>query len=467
MNQPEFIVDATLIDGKDAIPIEAEYVSKYSLNIRFLNGKSFPDGFVFPRLIFQLNGNQVKLGPCQLLKNGNGNGKQGKIVFIKDVYDFEKLFFNKNIVKLQSSFFNIPLILGHKDEIKEEFKQHVANLTYDINVYKDVFDRIDEQIQSEPEAIRKIIQKSIIENEGRKFMAFLDDKLEDLENLVGNYSDEEHERHGFYFRKQLWNVIACSPIMVRTNVKPRGYAGDYEMMKMIYDNGYQGDSLFGMVMHKHPIEHPAAQAVRTRRKLIAKSFHDIEKANHWEKQNKLSILSVACGPAYELQDILSASENHSKYHFNLLDQDPSALEAARNLIEMLEIKSGTKLDVTYLNESVRTMLTSTEITDKWGKFNFIYSMGLFDYLTPPAARVVIRKLFQLLAPGGEMIIGNFHVSNPSKIYMEYWLDWVLYYRTEEEFKGLLSSEPNAETSVFFENTGSQMFLHVKKQNSDA
>ena len=92
-------------------------------------------------------------------------------------------------------------------------------------------------------------------------------------------------------------------------------------------------------------------------------------------------------------------------------------------------------------------------------------MGLFDFLTPPAARVVLSKLFQLLTPGGEMIIGNFHVSNPSIIYMEYWLDWVLYCRTEEEFKRLLSSEPTAQSSVFFENTGSQMFLHVKKQNS--
>ncbi len=465
MNQSEFKIDATLIDGRENIPIEAEYVSKYSLNIKFLNGKSFPDGFIFPRLIFKLNGNNVKLGPCQLLKNGNANGKHGKIVFIKDVYDFENLFFNKNIVKLQSSFINIPLILGHKDEINKEFKHHVANLTYDLNVYKDVFDQIDAQIQSEPREIRKIIRKSIIETEGRKFMAFLDDKLEELGNLVANYSNEEHERHGFYFRKQLWNIIACSPIMVRTNLKPRGYAGDYEMMKMIYDNSYEGDTLFGMLMHKHPIEHPGAQAVRTRRKLIAKYFNDIEKTNLWNKQTKLSILSVACGPAYELQDILSDSDDFSKYHFNLLDQDPSALETAKNLVEDLQIQFGKKLDVTYLNESVRTMLTTKEVTDKWGKFNFIYSMGLFDYLTPPAARVVLSKLFQLLTPGGEMIIGNFHVSNPSRIYMEYWLDWVLYCRTEEEFKRLLSSEPTAQSSVFFENTGSQMFLHVKKQNS--
>ena len=251
-------------------PVEVQYLSKYSVLIRFLNGKSFPDGFIFPRMILKLNGSSIKLGPCKLLKDNNKFTKQGSLVFFKDIYDLNDLFFNKNIVKLQSSFINLPLILGHKDHIKTEFKEYTANLTYDLNVYKNLFDHIDEQIFTEQEEVKKIIQKSIIKSEGRKFMAFLDDKLEEMENLVSDYSIDEHERHGFYFRKQLWNMIICSPIMTRTNLKPRGYAGDFEMMKMIYDNNYEGDSIFGMIMHKHPMEHPAAQAVRTRRKLIAR-----------------------------------------------------------------------------------------------------------------------------------------------------------------------------------------------------
>jgi extracellular factor (EF) 3-hydroxypalmitic acid methyl ester biosynthesis protein len=467
MNQTKVKIKATLSDGEKHIPVEAEYVSKYSLNIRFLNGRTFPDGFVFPRLIFRLDGSDIKLGPCKLLKNGKLNGQHGSIVFIKDIYNLEDLFFNKNLVKIQSAFINLPLILGHKDGIKDEFKVHTANLTYDLNVYKDLFDQIDRQIKSESEEVKKLIRRSIIESEGRKMMAFLDEKLLELQNLVKNYSNEEHERHGFYFRKQLWNMIISSPIMTRTNLKPRGYAGDFEMMKMIYENDYRGKTLFGMIMHKHPLEHPAAQAVRTRRKLIAQSFQDIEKSDNWDTQKKLSVLSVACGPAYELNDILSHSKDNTKYHFTLLDQDPFALRAARAVVRELESKLAIKLGVKFLNESVRTMLTTNKIVQKWGKFNFIYSMGLFDYLTPPAARVVIRKLYQLLAPSGEMIIGNFHVSNPSRVYMEYWLDWVLYYRTEEEFKDLLASEPNAQKSVCFEKTGSQMFLHVKKSKSDA
>jgi len=67
-----------------------------------------------------------------------------------------------------------------------------------------------------------------------------------------------------------------------------------------------------------------------------------------------------------------------------------------------------------------------------------------------------------LKPGGDMLIGNFHVSNPSRTYMEYWNDWVIYYRTGEEFVDLLRGVSSMETSISFEDTECQMFLHVKK-----
>ena len=108
------------------------------------------------------------------------------------------------------------------------------------------------------------------------------------------------------------------------------------------------------------------------------------------------------------------------------------------------------------------MLSERDIEKSWGKFDFIYSMGLFDYLTKPIAKSVINQLYKILENNGEMVIGNFHVSNPSKFYMEYWLDWILNYRTEQEFIELLEGNPSADVNIFFEDTGSQMFLNIKK-----
>jgi hypothetical protein len=47
--------------------------------------------------------------------------------------------------------------------------------------------------------------------------------------------------------------------------------------------------------------------------------------------------------------------------------------------------------------------------------------------------------------------------------MEYWLDWVLYYRSEEDFLRLVPEGFRKQAQVLFEDTRSQMFLHVVKK----
>jgi extracellular factor (EF) 3-hydroxypalmitic acid methyl ester biosynthesis protein len=465
MNREPPKFKAHLLQGKEKISIEAKYASKFSLLIRFLNGNNADQGSVYRKLVFQKNGQKVEIGPCQYIPEPIVNGYKGRIVFNEDVYDLNSLFFEDKLEKLQAEFFNLPLILAHKDKIKRQFKEYTANLTYDLNVYKNLFDCLDLKYADEPEEIRQHVQRAIIETEGRKFMKFLDEKLEQFENIIINFSKKDHERHGYYLRKQLWSFLMCSPFMTRTNLKPRGYSGDSVMMKIIYDNKYEGNSTFGKLMHKHPNEHPAAQAVRNRRNLVAKMLAALKSGGLKSNNQKIKVLSVACGPAFELQDVLTSAKDCSRFHFTLLDQDKNALSEAKSQIAQIEKKLGKKVEAEFLNASVRTMLKTPELNELWGNFDYIYSMGLFDYLTPPVAKAVIGKLYQILKVGGEMAIGNFHISNASRYYMEYWLDWVLYYRTEHDFMDLLKNVTSAEAKIIFEDTGSQMFLHVNKSGN--
>ena len=448
--------------GEDKIPVEVKYASQFSLSIRFLNGYETDQETFFRKLVFEKNDRQVEMGPCQFMPETDDDGYGGRIVFSRDVYDLNSLFFENKLEKLQAEFFHLPLILSHKDKINPSFKEYTANLTYDLNVYKNLFDALDARYAEETEEIKRHVQAALIETEGRKFMKFLDDKLDDFENVIINFSRKEHERHGYYFRKQLWSFLMCSPFMTRTNLKPRGYSGDSIMMKMIYNNKFEGSSTFGKLMHKHPIEHPAAQAVRNRRDLIAEILGELKDRKLKGKGQKIKILSVACGPAFELQDVITSTEDCARFHFTLLDQDENALDEARTQIAKIEKKLGAEVEVDYLNESVRTLLKTAELSKRWGNFDYIYSMGLFDYLTPPVAKAVIGKLYQILNVGGEMAIGNFHISNASRYYMEYWLDWVLFYRTEHDFIDLLRNVQSAKSNILFEDTGSQMFLHVTK-----
>lgn len=135
------------------------------------------------------------------------------------------------------------------------------------------------------------------------------------------------------------------------------------------------------------------------------------------------------------------------------------------MVRSVEARHQRPIEVTLVNDSVRTMLRDARITERLGRFDFVYSMGLFDYLTPPVAKAVMRKLYELLEPGGTAVVGNYHVANPSRFYMAYWCDWSLFYRSEEEMLALAETLPGARLKLDFDDTRCQMFLRVTREEA--
>lgn len=462
--QNDLAIEALLENGDLRIPVTAKYASRYSLWIKFRQDCEFTCDDIF-NLIIQKNGDCLKIGPCRLIADPAQVDHNGRLVFLQDVYDTHSLLSKKKAVKIQSIFNDLPTLLARKENINPSFKNFTANLAYDLSVYKDLFDHLDSQYQQEPKSIKKSVQRALLKTEGQKFKRFLNEKLAELERLVAGFSTEEHQRHGFYFRKQIQNFILSSAFMARTNLKPRGYPGDSEMMRMVYLNEYKGNTTFEKLMHKFPLEQPGAQSVRNRRKIIVEFLNQVKNTDHITSHKEIKILSLACGPAIEIEDMLASPADAEKYQITLLDQDSTALREAADLICGIEKKSNIKVKIDYLAASVRLMIANKKLKKKIGTHHFIYSLGLFDYLTQRVARAVLESLYQLLKPGGTMVIGNFHISNQSKCFLDYWLDWSLIHRTENEFLGLIKDLPSVKAYVFFEDTGNQMFLKIEKMSN--
>ena len=363
---------------------------------------------------------------------------------------------------MQSTLSDLPDVLARKNEVRPSFKEYTTNLCYDLSVYKNTFDKMDLQYRDEPEEIKQLVQKAILDSESENFFHFFQSTVDELVQNVADFDEKEHQIHGFYFRKQVWNFILSAPLVWRPNLKPRGFAGDSEMLSMVYRNGYEGETTFGKLLHKYAVWIATGDSVRYRRKLISSMLRKTRELFSHAPDERTRALSVACGPAIEIEDIFGSAQDFGKYHFSLLDQDPIALDEASRNISEVESQYGAKAQVEYVHKSVRWMFGKKSFEQDLGQFHFIYSMGLFDYLVPRVATAVLKKLYQLLIPGGEIVIGNFHVSNHDRYFLEYWGDWHLIYRTENELRSLFDDDPKAEVKVLFDNAGIQMFLHIKK-----
>ena len=435
--------------GERKIPVKVTRASKLSLDAQLEPG--IREGTVFDRLTLQLPDREAVLSRCRL--------EDHQLVFLDDVYDCDALFKVGRVSNLLGFMNELPLVLAQREQVSPVFRDFVADLLYDLSVYKKFFDEQDRVLAREAPAVAEAAQVVLLSRAGGEFFKFLDRKLVELGQLVKDFTPEEHERHGYYFRRAMWPYIMGAAFMQRTNLKPRGYAGDAVMMDMLYDNKFVGRYAFNKLMHKHPVEHAAAQAVRNRRVLVPRMMREqLAATDH----RPFTVLSVACGPARELEDFFLSDDDYDRLEVTLLDQDEEALAAARLMIDVLGQRKARPLNVRWVNDSVRTLLRSRDLAARHGRFDFIYTMGMFDYLTPPVAKALMAKLYDLLQAGGTMVVGNFHASNASRYYMAYWLDWVLYYRTEAEMLELTAPLAGARSTITYDASGAQMFLKVER-----
>ena len=259
-----------------------------------------------------------------------------------------------------------------------------------------------------------------------------------------------------YFHDRFGALVDLSPVAARCFHKPLGYAGDFEMMNMIYRNEGLGDTLFGRSLSRVLLDSQAAQAVRNRAHYLAAKV--TAAAAPGRPHRPARILSVAAGPAMELQLILRNDPTllrGERAELTLLDQDADALRHARERIEALAAQAGTSVTLRCVNTSIRTVVAE----GLHGSYDLIYSAGLFDYLKDRTARAAGTRFVAALAPGGTAVIGNFGTANPSRPLLELICDWPLQHRSASDVRRLFA-DLGTRVTVEQEATGINLFAAI-------
>lgn len=260
-----------------------------------------------------------------------------------------------------------------------------------------------------------------------------------------------------FARQQIGHLIYGSPFASRAYFKPRGYAGDYEMMNHLYRNELLGKTLYDQCVHKYFIDEPAGLAVKNRGHFLCDQIHQTISTH--DKHSPIKIISIASGPANELQLFIQNSPPENiDMELTCLDQDEDSLKYAQKKLYTFKKKLSSKIQLRFINTAIKNII-ARGLRNK--DYDLIYSAGLFDYFSNPVAVKSAEKLLEAVKPGGRLIIGNFSKNNPSIPFMELVLDWHLIYRSEEDllklFEGL-----GSEVTIEKEPLGVNLFVIIKK-----
>ncbi len=260
------------------------------------------------------------------------------------------------------------------------------------------------------------------------------ERLQEAGTLLQDSSVEDYV-WGFVF-KEIFPYFMRSRFAERVYFKPKGYAGDFLMIEMLYNNIPDGDGKLGKLVDHWCLGTSPAKAVRGRRVLLRNLIKKFCERKRRTQNDPIRILNMGCGANRELFDFFSECDYTDKIQATCVDADEGALDFTNRYVNI------------FPHRATVRMLQDNVV--KWGlgrdKFNYgkqdiIYSSGLTDYLEKKVFQTLVSRCYEYLNPGGVLIIGNFGPNNPHRNFMDYIIHWKLIHRSEETLRELFAETP--------------------------
>lgn len=261
---------------------------------------------------------------------------------------------------------------------------------------------------------------------------------------------------GAIVHREFLPYISLTSVAERLYSKPRGYAGDYHTIELIYRNEAGGRGRLGPLVDRCFLEEPAAKAIRNRRSLVAS---EIGASLAQAQSRELRVASLACGAAQEMLDLFEADRG-ARLRFTGIDIDNLALDSVRRwadaagVSERVDTVAG---NLVYLSSGSQQLDLPPQ--------DLIYSMAALDYLNDQFVVKLLDWMHALLAPSGRVLLGNFHPSNPDRAFMDHVLDWRLIHRDEQDMQRLFAASKFGRPCdrILFEEEGVILFAEGVKR----
>ncbi|RLA86385.1 MAG: hypothetical protein DRG31_00325 [Deltaproteobacteria bacterium] len=174
---------------------------------------------------------------------------------------------------------------------------------------------------------------------------------------------------------------------------PKGYPGDYRMLELVYRNTPVSTGI-GRILDIIFLRATLAKAVRGRLKLLTEILR-----NEFMDRKSPKVLNIACGSSRELMDLVKEI-SASQAQITCIDFDEEALDFSSQRLAFTPIRD----NVIFRKYNAVRMVNHKRVLTDFGPQDVIYSTGLFDYLTDDLLVKLLNSLYNLLNPGGKLIL---------------------------------------------------------------
>lgn len=276
---------------------------------------------------------------------------------------------------------------------------------------------------------------------------------EGLKNALFRHIDRDavnaREMGAFVFR-ETFPYFMSSRLLDHAFAKPRGYAGDFDVLEQIYDNRPTGAGRLGPIIDAWALNTSHSRAVRARRELIVPVISAAMET--WKSGDPMPLAALGSGPARELFDMFKDVDSERLLAF-LLDIDEEALNYVQKRAEEMGVAHRLVL---AMDNIVRLVQGRGQI----GMLpqHMIYSLSLLDYLQDWLAVALINWTYDNLLPGGVAAFGCMSEVSSDRAFMDHVSQWPLIYRSPDDVKRLFGQTKFAgqDLTVSRDATGGQL-----------
>lgn len=431
-------------------------ISSGGVAIRVPAEEVLRNGQVFERFEVLLDDVPVYSGRAQVINQRSSDDSM--VVGVRFSDDYLGLGRLENVSKLVSA---VKTVHERLEQMQTVFSPRVPDwvksLVGDFRVFlqelKSAFDTavpIESSHEIESEVVRVVEQR---------IAPTFHDFIGRMNELPQRIAPEDRDVVSRYMKLQVFDLLKPAPIYRQSLFKPLGYAGDYVTMNIAYTNHYQGESAYAKFLNRMFCDLMISRAAIARVPFL-KNWIARVIAEHADRP--VSITSVASGPAREIQDSLSEADSNLRLKVTLFDQDPMALSFAQSALTPFTRRFGSNVIVRYVNGAVKYLVKDPDQFNILSNQDLVYTAGLFDYLRSDVAAILCRNLYQLLNPGGYLIIGNLTHDCNSRGFLEYLVDWNIIYRNDREILDFARLIQPSRIWLESEHTGVNRFLVVQK-----